>query len=244
MVSYMQQLRECFALRTCYYAQALLWCQPLNYAQLQATVSSTLMYRLQRLLTFPGATRIARGDIRLVHGLTKSTLITYFSGMKIDPKYTFLHAFFLICLSCSFQNLSIWPKTHPFSNFAHFCTPKRCTRVQCLVLKNNRNYVNFWTSLIPPWHSSAHPRADFTRWTRVYQNSWAQFEFGLQFTLNSLNFTFMFCTNEAFCFNNITIQWTFWAMNILACTLDIVYQHTVFSGKVRKRSCNSECTFV
>ena len=30
-----------------------------------------------------------------------------FSGMKKDPKYAFLHAFFLICLSCSFQNLSI-----------------------------------------------------------------------------------------------------------------------------------------
>ena len=37
-----------------------------------------------------------------------------------------------------------------FSNFARFFTPKRCTRVQCLVLKNNPNYVNFWTSLIPP----------------------------------------------------------------------------------------------
>ena len=29
------------------------------------------------------------------------------SGMKIDPKYAFLHAFFLICVSCPFQNLSI-----------------------------------------------------------------------------------------------------------------------------------------
>ena len=53
-----------------------------------------------------GATRMARGGIRLVHGHTKSTLITYFSGMKIDPKYAFLHAFFLICPSCPFQNLS------------------------------------------------------------------------------------------------------------------------------------------
>ena len=58
-----------------------------------------------------GCTRMARGGIRLVHGLTKSTLITYFSGMKRDPKYAFLHAFFLIYLSCLFQNLSIWPKT-------------------------------------------------------------------------------------------------------------------------------------
>ena len=107
-----------------------------------------------------GATRMARGGIRLVHGPTKNTLITYFSGMKKDPKYAFLHAFFLICLSCSFQNLSIWPKTHPFFQFCtflHLCTPKQCTHVQCLVLKNNPNYVNFWTSLIPPWHSSGPP---------------------------------------------------------------------------------------
>ena len=48
-----------------------------------------------------GGTRMARGSIRLVHGLTKSTLITYYSGMKKDPKYAFLHAFFLICLSYS-----------------------------------------------------------------------------------------------------------------------------------------------
>ena len=97
-----------------------------------------------------GATRMSRGGIRLVHGLTKSTLITYFSGMKKDPKYTFLHAFFLLCLSCSFQYCQYDQKHTLFSNFAHFCTPKRCTRVQCLVLKNNPNYVNFWTSLIPP----------------------------------------------------------------------------------------------
>ena len=54
-----------------------------------------------------GATRMARGGIRLVHGHTKSTLITYFSSTKIYPKYAFLHAFFLICQSCPFQNLSI-----------------------------------------------------------------------------------------------------------------------------------------
>ena len=64
---------------------------------------------------------MARGGIRLVHGHTKGTLITYFSGMKIDPNYAFLHAFFLICPSCPFQNMSIWPKTHPFFfNFARF----------------------------------------------------------------------------------------------------------------------------
>ena len=70
-----------------------------------------------------GATRMARGVIRLVHGLTKSTLITYYSGMKKDPKYAFLHAFFLICLSCSSQNLSIWPKNTPFFPVLHIFTP-------------------------------------------------------------------------------------------------------------------------
>ena len=70
-----------------------------------------------------GGTRMARGGIRLVHGHTKSTLITYFSGMKIDPKYAFLQAFFLICPSCPFQNLSIWPKTHPFFQFCTFLHP-------------------------------------------------------------------------------------------------------------------------
>ena len=81
-----------------------------------------------------------RLDIILVKGLSKQTLNTYFSGMKIDPKCTF----FLICPSCHFQNLSIWPKTHPFSNSTRFCTPKQCTCVHCLVLKNNLNYVNFF----------------------------------------------------------------------------------------------------
>ena len=71
-----------------------------------------------------------------------------FYRCEIDPKHAFLHAFFLICPSCPFQNLSIWPKTHLFSNFARFWTPKRCTRVHCLVLKNNPNYVNFFTRMI------------------------------------------------------------------------------------------------
>ena len=71
-----------------------------------------------------GPTRMARGGIRLVHGHTKSPPITYFSGMKMDPKCTFLQSFFLICPSCHFQNLSMYrPKTHPFSKFCTFLHP-------------------------------------------------------------------------------------------------------------------------
>ena len=55
----------------------------------------------------PGGHLYFRLDIILVKRLSKHTLNTYFSGMKIDPKYAFLHAFFLICVSCPFQNLSI-----------------------------------------------------------------------------------------------------------------------------------------
>ena len=103
-----------------------------------------------------GSTRMARGGIRLVYGLTKSTLITYFSGMKVNLKYAFLHAFFLIYLSCPFQNLSIWPKTRPFFPVLHFFGP----------LNDVRAYIAWsWkTTLItwifgrvwyPPWHSSS-----------------------------------------------------------------------------------------
>ena len=85
-----------------------------------------------------------RLDIILVKGHSKHILNMYFSGMKIDRKYVFLQVFFLICLSCLFQNLSRWPKTHPFLKFCTFCTPKQCMCVHCLVLKNNPNYVNFF----------------------------------------------------------------------------------------------------
>ena len=108
-----------------------------------------------------GATRMARGCIRLVHGYTKSTLITYFSGMKIDPKSAFLQAFFLIL------NLSVmsFPKfvymtknTSFFSPILHVFAP----------LKDVRAYSAwFWkTTLItwifgrawyPTWYSSAPP---------------------------------------------------------------------------------------
>ena len=48
----------------------------------------------------------------------------------------------------SFPKLVNMAKKHTlFSNFARFCTPKRCTRVHCLVLKNNPNYVNFFNQV-------------------------------------------------------------------------------------------------
>ena len=59
-------------------------------------------------------------------------------------KYVFLHAFFLNLSAMSFPKFfNMTKNTRFFSNFARFCTPKRCTRVHCLVLKNNPNYIFF-----------------------------------------------------------------------------------------------------
>ena len=111
------------------------------------------------MVTSPrGATRMARGGIRLVHGLTKGTLITYFSGMKIDPKYAFLHAFFLIDLSCSFQNLSIWPKTHPFFPILHVFAPLKDVRAYSAWFRKTTLITwIFGRAWYHPWHSSGPP---------------------------------------------------------------------------------------
>ena len=62
--------------------------------------------------------------------------------MKIDPKYAFLHAFFLICVSCSFQNLSIWPKTYLFFPILHGFAP----------LNDVRAYIAWsWKTTLITW---------------------------------------------------------------------------------------------
>ena len=68
--------------------------------------------------------------------------------------------FSLLCPSCPFQNMSYDQKHTLFSNFERFCTPKRCTRVHCLVLKNNPNYVNFFTLMISNLEYKWPPRVD------------------------------------------------------------------------------------
>ena len=64
-----------------------------------------------------------RLDIILVKGLSKHTLNTYFTGIKIDPKYAFVHAFFLICASCPFQNFINMTKNIPFFPILHIFAP-------------------------------------------------------------------------------------------------------------------------
>ena len=58
-------------------------------------------------------------DIILVKRLSKHTLNTYFSGMKIDPKYAFLHAFFLNLCVMSFPKFVNLTQNIPF--FSQFC---------------------------------------------------------------------------------------------------------------------------
>ena len=116
-------------------------------------------------ITPGGATRMARGGIRLVHGHTKSTLITYFSGMKIDPKYAFLHAFFLIFPSCPFQNLSKWPKTHPFFPILHVFAPLNDVRAySAWSWKTTLITWIFGRAWYPPRHSSGPPGVSHLEW--------------------------------------------------------------------------------
>ena len=108
-----------------------------------------------------GGTRMARGGIRLVHGHTKSTLITYLSGMKIDPKYAFLHAFFSICPSCPFQNLSMTKNT-PFFPILHVFAPLNELRAySAWSWKTTLIMWIFGRAWYPPWHLSAPPREIF-----------------------------------------------------------------------------------
>ena len=110
--------------------------------------------------------------IILVKGLSKHTLNTYFLGMKTDPKYAFLHAISSICPLCPFPKfVNMTKKKTLFSNFARFCTPKRCTRVHCLVLQSNPKCVFYFFILFyfiimfflrgwyPTSNTSASPRS-------------------------------------------------------------------------------------
>ena len=66
-----------------------------------------------------------RLDIIFVKGLSKYTLSTNFTGMRINPKYAFLHDWFLIFLA-SFSKIYDLCQKHTlfFSNFWHFSSLK------------------------------------------------------------------------------------------------------------------------
>ena len=71
----------------------------------------------------PGGHLYFRLDIILKKGRSKHTLNTYFSGTKIHPKYSFLHAFFLICVSLSFPKFVNMTKNIPFFPILHVFAP-------------------------------------------------------------------------------------------------------------------------
>ena len=132
---------------------------------LHTEMSQTLHTEMsQTLPKVPGGGHSnGKRGIRLVHGLTKSTLITYYLGMKKDPKYAFLRAFFLICLSCSFQNLSLWPQTHPFFPILHVFAPLNDVRTySALSWKTTLITWIFGRAWYPPWNSSTPPGKSYT----------------------------------------------------------------------------------
>ena len=90
-----------------------------------------------------------RLDIILVKGLSKHTLNTYFSGVKLYPKYVFLQAFFLILSIMSFPKFvnTCMTKNTPFFPILHVFAPLNDVRT-LPGPENNPNYVNFFTRMI------------------------------------------------------------------------------------------------
>ena len=83
-----------------------------------------------------------RLDIIRVKELSKHTLNTYFSGMKIDPKYAFLHAFFLILSVMSIPKFVNITKNIPFFLILHVFAP----------LNDVRAYIAWsWKTTLITW---------------------------------------------------------------------------------------------
>ena len=124
-----------------------------------------------------GATWMAskRGGIRLVHGLTKSTLITYFSGMKIDPKYAFLPGVF----ACIFLNL-------PVVSFQKFVYMTKNTRFFPILhvfapLNDVRAYIAWsWKTTLITW---------------IFGRAWYPLDIRVAPRGDFLNFSFCFLNN-------------------------------------------------
>ena len=133
-------------------------------------------------------------DIILVKLLSKHTLNTYFSGMKIDPEYVFLYAFFLICPICPFQNLSIWPTTHPFFSILHIFAP----------LNNVREYIAWsWKTTLIMWiflrgwyptsNTSGLPRhIVYLMWTNIFLTNLTILTSQLIQTHHKINFKWLY----------------------------------------------------
>ena len=69
-------------------------------------IPGVLSFKLDGYVNASGGHLYFKLDIILVKGLRlKHTIIMYFPGMKIDPKYVILHVFFLNFQPSSFQNL-------------------------------------------------------------------------------------------------------------------------------------------
>ena len=96
----------------------------LIYLHLSVTGQRFLLRELKMGLLSRGGHLYFRLDIILVKGLSKHTLNTYFKGVKIDPKYMFLHAVFLNLSVMSFPKFVKMTKNTPFfSNFAYVFAP-------------------------------------------------------------------------------------------------------------------------
>ena len=99
------------------------------------------IYSAEKIQKVCGGHVYFRLDIILVKGLSKHTLITYFSGMKINPKYVFLHPFFRICHHV-LSKISQYDQKHVLFSILHVFAP----------LNNVRTYIAWsWKTTLITW---------------------------------------------------------------------------------------------
>ena len=125
-------------------------------AQFNCYATSWIPYVISFLIRIMGGGHLYfRLDIILVKGLSKHKLSMYFPVMKIDPKYAFLHAFFLIFHHLFFLKFVTMTKNTLFQilEFLHHKTMYACT-LPC-PKKKNPNYVNFLQGWYPTSNTNA-----------------------------------------------------------------------------------------
>ena len=115
-----------------------------------------------------------RLDIILVKGLSKHILITYFPGMKTNPKYEFMHVFFLIFRHL-FSKIYDHHQKHTLFPLLHIFVPLNYIHAYCLVLENDPSYMFHFTRMIPTLKIQVAPLGSvyyFSTLTKSFYKIW------------------------------------------------------------------------
>ena len=112
-----------------------------------------------------------RLDIIRINGLSKHILSTYFPGMKIDPKHTFLHAFFLIFAIFFLKKIYNNHQKHTsFSKFSGFASlHDACSYIAWSWKTTLITWFVLW-GWHPLWNTSAPPPKK--KWVWKQEKTW------------------------------------------------------------------------